>query len=258
MPDPELRFASSRFVLLVTGASRGLGHAVARAWARPGSRIAIAARGSADLERTAGLLRRAGAEVLAIAGDVGEPDFARYLVRRTEERLGPVTHLVTCASSLGAVPLRPIADVPDGAWDEAVRTNLLGTVRLWREVLPRMEGDLGGGRMLHVSSDAACEAYPHWGPYGATKAAVDHLVRILAAEFAEHHVHNVFAYALDPGDMDTDLHRAAIPGADPQDLQRPEEVAPKLLRVLLADPPLASGRYVAAQLTPGPAGGASA
>lgn len=257
MPDAN-RFSSGCGVLLVTGASKGLGQAVARAWARPGARVAIAARGSEGLERTADLLRRAGADVLALAGDVGDRDFARSLVRRTEDRLGPVTHLVTCASSLGAVPLRPIADVPDSAWDEAVETNLLGTVRLWREVLGRMEGDLGGGRLLHVSSDAACEAYPHWGPYGATKAAVDHLVRTLAAEFTEHRVQNVFVYSLDPGDMDTDLHRAAIPDADPRDLHRPEEIAPKLLHLLLADPPLASGRYVAARLPVGSTGGGAA
>ena len=253
METSDIRFSDGQFVLLVTGASKGLGRALCEAWAAPGARIAIAARGAAGLEATANRLRAQGADVFAAAGDVSDPGFAEHLVRGAEDALGPVTHLVTCASSLGAVPLRPIADVEDTAWEEAIGTNILGTVRLWRAVLGRMEGSLGGGRLLHVSSDAAAAAYPHWGPYGATKAAVDHLVRILAAEFEAHRVENVFAYAVDPGDMDTDMHRAAIPDADPEQLLSPAAVAPALRSLLLQDPPLPSGRYLAAEIATGSA-----
>lgn len=253
MADQDLRFEPKNFVLLLTGASKGLGRAVAEAWARPGARIAIAARGADRLREVRdGLLAR-GASVYALAGDVAEPGFADELVRGTEEALGPVTHLVTCASSLGPVPLRPIADVDEAGWAEAVQTNLLGTVRLWRAALPRMEGHLRGGRLVHISSDAAVEAYPHWGPYGATKAAVDHLVRILAAEFEAHSVQNVRVYAVDPGDMDTGMHRAAVPDANPSDLLDPAAVAPSLRELLLRDPALPSGRYRAADLAEGPA-----
>lgn len=157
-------FASGRLVLLITGASKGLGRAIAEEWAAPGARIAIAARGADLLRGAAEALRREGAHVFALAGDLEDPSFPARLVRETEQALGPVTHLVTCASSLGGVPLRPIADVDDAGWASAISTNILSTVRLWREVLPNMEGVLGGGRLLHISSDAALDAYAHGGP----------------------------------------------------------------------------------------------
>lgn len=255
MVGPDVRFEPKNFVLLVTGASKGLGRAISKAWARPGARISIAARGAADLLSTQQMLEEKGAAVFSLAGDVGQDGFAEELVHRTEQSLGPVTHLVTCASSLGPLPLGPVADVRDDGWDEVLHTNILGMVRLWRAVLPRMEGHLRGGRLVHVSSDAAVEAYPHWGPYGATKAAADHLVRILAAEFSEHHVKNVHVYSVDPGDMDTDMHRAAIPDADPRELLRTEAVAPAFLDLLLQEPPLRSGRYRALDLPSLLAGG---
>jgi len=235
-------------VLLVTGASKGLGLAVSRAWAAQGMPLAIAARGPGRLEGVRRELAAMGAKVLAIAGDVGEAGFAEYLVAETMRSLGPVSHLVTCASSLGPLPLGPLADISDAGWDEVLRTNVLGTVRLWRQVLPAMEGDLGGGRIVHLSSDAAVEAYPHWGAYGATKAAVDHLVRILAAELLAHAHAGVLVYALDPGDMDTDMHRKAVPDEDPAGLARPEEVAPAVMELLLRMPALPSGRYRATEI----------
>ncbi len=235
-------------VLLITGASKGLGLAMSRAWAGPGRTLAIAARDARRLGEVRDELASLGAQVLAVPGDVGERGFPEFLVEETRRRLGPVTHLVTCASSLGALPLGPLADVDDRGWDEVWRTNVLGVVRIWRGVLPAMEGELGGGRILHVSSDAAVEAYPHWGPYGATKAAVDHLARILAAELDLHGHPNVRVYAVDPGDMDTEMHRAAIPDADPGELLRPEHVAPVLRDVLLRRPALPSGRYRAAEI----------
>lgn len=251
MEFSDERFAPERFVLLVAGASKGLGRAIAESWARPGTRIAIAARGEAALRSTRDRLVQRGAEVVALAGDVGERGFADRIVGAAETALGPVSHLCVCASSLGAVPLRPIVDVEDAQWDEAVRTNILGTVRLLRAVLPGMQGDLGGGRLLVFSSDAAVEAYPRWGPYGATKAAADHVVRVLAEELQERRVPNVYAYAVDPGDMDTDLHRAAVADADPLALARPAAVAPLILSLLLRVPPLPSGRYIASELAAG-------
>ncbi len=235
-------------VLLLTGASKGLGLALAQAWAATGRALAIAARERGRLMRVRAELEAMGARVLAYPGDVGDPDFAAQVAAATARSLGPVTHLVTCASSLGPLPLGPLADVGDPGWDAVWRTNTLGAVRLWREVLPAMEGELGGGRIVYVSSDAAVEAYPHWGPYGATKAAGDHLVRILAAELAAHGHTDVRVYAVDPGDMDTDLHRAAVPDADPGDLLRPEEVAPAVMELLLRSPALPSGRYRAAEI----------
>lgn len=235
-------------ILLITGASKGLGLAVSRAWAGTGRSLAIAARDARRLEEVRQELAALGAQVLAVAGDVGEQGFPDFLAEETRRRLGPVTHLVTCASSLGPLPLGPLADVDDPGWDEVWRTNVLGAVRLWRRVLPAMEGELGGGRILHVSSDAAVEGYPHWGPYGATKAAVDHLVRILAAELELHGHPQVRVYAVDPGDMDTEMHRAAIPDADPGELLQPREVAPALMDLLLRASAPPSGRYRAAEI----------
>lgn len=230
-------------VIAITGASDGLGRALALAWARPGARMVLSARRQGPLDDVAREARTLGAVVCPLRGDVASPGFALELQEAATGLFGPVTHLVTNASSLGPVPLVPIADTTDEAWEEAVQTNLLGTARLWRQVLPVMESALGGGRLLAISSDAAQAAYPHWGAYGATKAAVDHLVRILAAEFAEHRVPNVFVYAVDPGDMATALHRAAVPGADEGDLARPEDVAPHLVALLAREIALPSGRY---------------
>jgi len=235
-----------RGVLALTGASAGLGRALTLAWARPGARMAIAARHAAALHEVASLAEQKGAEVVAFPGDVRVAGFAKLFIEAATT-LGPVTHLVTNASSLGPVPLVPVADTPDEAWLEAVDVNLLGTVRLWREVLPAMESGRGG-RLLAISSDAAVEAYPHWGAYGATKAAVDHLVRILAQELATRAHAGVFVYGVDPGDMATAMHHAAIPDDDPAGLPDPRDVAPHLVRLLSRTPALASGRYTVSDI----------
>lgn len=245
-----------RGVLALTGASAGLGRALALSWARPGARMILSARHSAPLLDVAAIAEGQGARVIAYPGDVGDDGFAKGFIAAAKT-LGPVSHLVTNASSLGPVPLIPIADTPDEAWLEAVRTNLLGTVRLWREVLPEMESGLGG-RLLTISSDAACAAYPHWGAYGATKAAVDHLVRILAEELVAHDHIDVLAYAVDPGDMATAMHHAAIPEDDPAGLTDPKDVAPVLVWLLTLAPPLASGRYTLDQVTAARKGGDAA
>jgi NAD(P)-dependent dehydrogenase (short-subunit alcohol dehydrogenase family) len=235
-------------VVLITGASAGLGRALALALAKPGVRIGLNARRADLLEAVAADIRRRGAEALVIPGDVSADQTPRALVETVRRAWGPITHLVTNASSLGVVPLAPVADVPDGGWLEAVYTNLLGTVRLWREVLPAMEAAAREGVLLTISSDAAIEAYPHWGPYGATKAAVDHLVRILAAELHAYGKDHVRVYAVDPGDMDTAMHRVAIPDADPRDLQDPGAVAPVLRDLLWGARSIPSGRYTLAEI----------
>jgi NAD(P)-dependent dehydrogenase (short-subunit alcohol dehydrogenase family) len=236
-------------VIAITGASDGLGRALALELAAPGVRLALNGRRPDRLASVARDVAARGAQVLTVAGHVGDGAFADRLLATVGAEWGDITHLVTNASSLGTVPLRPMADVDDAGWEDAIATNLLGTVRLWRGVLPAMEERLGGGRLVAISSDAAVTPYAHWGPYGATKAAVDHLVAILAEEFREHAVHGVDVYAVDPGDMDTAMHRAALPDDDPATLRDPQASAVPIADLLMGPSRLPSGRYTVDDLT---------
>lgn len=243
-------------ILALTGASAGLGRALTLAWSRPGARMVLCARREGPLLEIAALAKERGADVRLVVGSVADGGLASRVRETAQGAFGAVTHLVTNASSLGEVPLTLVSGTSDAAWREAIEVNLLGTVRLWQEVLPAMEEVIGGGRVLTISSDAAVTGYPGWGAYGATKSAVDQLVRILAAEFTDYGIDHVKVWAVDPGDMDTALHEAAIPGADRRELARPEAVAPVLVDLLASEVPPASGRYtldeVRAKLALGP------
>jgi NAD(P)-dependent dehydrogenase (short-subunit alcohol dehydrogenase family) len=234
-------------VVLVTGASRGLGRAIAQLLARQGARLILTARGAADLEATATGLARHTA-VFALPGDVADPTHVARLVGEGEARLGPVDVLVNNASDLGATPLPRLQDYPLEALERALRANAVAPLRLAQLVLPGMIARRRG-RIVNVTSDAAVEAYPGWGGYGASKAAFEALSRVLAAELEGT---GVAVYAVDPGDMDTAMHREAEPGVDLSDLPAPEAVAPAFLR-LISGEPLPSGRYSARDLLPQPA-----
>jgi NAD(P)-dependent dehydrogenase (short-subunit alcohol dehydrogenase family) len=234
-------------VIAIAGASAGLGRALALALAAPGARLAVAARRADRLATLVDALAARGALAVAVPGDVRDPTFAARLYDAATH-LGDVEALVTLASALGPIPLATVVDTSEAAWAAAVETNLLGAVRLWRAFLPAMEADERPSTLLALSSDAAVVPYPHWGAYGATKAAVDHLARILAAEL-DHHGHpQVKVYAVDPGDMDTELHRQAVPDADPASLEDPVRVAGVLARLLRAPRRPPSGRYTLAGL----------
>ena len=218
---------------IVTGASRGLGLALAGALADRGWRLVIDARDGVALERAAAGLRDR-AEVVAVTGDVADPDHRRALV----DAAGPaVDLLVNNASSLGPTPMPALADLPLDAFARVHAVNLLAPVELMQLVLPRLPD---GGVVLNVSSDAAVEAYPGWGGYGASKAALEQLTAVLAAERPELRV-----YAVDPGDMRTRMQQDAFPGEDISDRPPPEESVPGLLALVEGDLP--SGRYRAAE-----------
>ena len=219
---------------IVTGASRGLGLALARALAERGWRLAIDARGTAALEAArdelAGLT-----DVVAAAGDVADERHRRELVAAAGDRIDVV---VNNASLLGPSPLPPLAELPPLALEEVLRANVVGPLGLLQLALPRMRE---GGRILNVSSDAAIEPYEGWGGYASSKAALDQLTRVLAAERPDLRV-----YSVDPGDMRTQMHQDAFPGEDISDRPPPEASVPGLLALVEGELP--SGRYVAREL----------
>jgi NAD(P)-dependent dehydrogenase (short-subunit alcohol dehydrogenase family) len=220
-------------VVLITGASRGLGRAMAAAFAREGARLSLCARGKSELERVVAEIRGGGAEVLAIAADVGSEVDQERLVSLTFDRFGHIDVLVNNASSLGPSPLPLLADTDPLAFAEVMGVNLYAPLRLTQAVLGSMLLR-GSGLIVNVSSDAAVNGYPGWGAYSVAKAGLDALTRVWAAELEGT---GVSILSVDPGDMDTEMHRAAIPDADPASLGRPEEVAEAFVRIVAAPPP---------------------
>jgi NAD(P)-dependent dehydrogenase (short-subunit alcohol dehydrogenase family) len=224
-------------VALVTGASRGLGLALARALADRGTRLVLDARGAPDLERArAELARRT--EVVAVPGDIADEPHAASLVAAAA-RLGRLDVLVNNASVLGPSPQPELAEYPLAALERVYRVNVLGPLRLVQLALPLLAAS--EGRVVNVTSDAAVEGYAGWGGYGSSKAALEALTRTLAAERPDLRV-----YALDPGDMRTRMHQEAFPGEDISDRPPPESAVPGILRLI--DDDLPSGRYQAAEL----------
>jgi NAD(P)-dependent dehydrogenase (short-subunit alcohol dehydrogenase family) len=227
----------TRPVALVTGGSRGLGRALTAALAAADRHVVVDAR---DADALAGSVARTGRPdlVTGIPGDVSDPSHRAALAAQVR-RLGRLDLLVCNASDIGPTPLPHLADLPEGALDRVLAVNTVAPLALVRLLLPLLRASRG--RVVTVSSDAAVEAYPGWGAYGASKAALDHLTAVLAAEEPD-----VRWYAVDPGDMATDMHAAAVPDADPADLADPAEVAAALLRLTSGDVP--SGRHRAADL----------
>jgi NAD(P)-dependent dehydrogenase (short-subunit alcohol dehydrogenase family) len=220
---------------LVTGASRGLGLALARSLAAAGWSLVVDARGADALEAARAELA-ALTDVHAIPGDVADEAHLRELVTAAYPRLDL---LVNNASVLGPSPQPPLATYPAPELERVYRVNVFAPLRLIQLALPLLLDS--GGRIVNVSSDAAVEAYEGWGGYGSAKAALDQLTRVLAAEHPELRV-----YAVDPGDMNTQLQREAFPGEDVSDRPPPEASVPGLLA--LASGELPSGRYLAREL----------
>ena len=221
---------------LITGASRGLGRALAASLAADGWRLVLDARTAADLDAAAAALAPAAAEVVAIVGDVTDAGHRRELTAAAGERLDL---LVLNASTLGTSPLPPLAGYDLDALRAVLDTNTVAPLALTQLLLPALRA--ARGRVLAVSSDAALGAYGGWGGYGASKAALDQLANVLGAEEPDLRV-----YAVDPGDMRTVMHQDAFPGEDISDRPEPETVVPALRR--LVDGDLPGGRYVAAEL----------
>ena len=223
-------------VAIVTGASRGFGRAVALTLADRGWSLVLDARGERALREAAAALP--AGRVHAIAGDVADRDHRAALVSAAE-RLGGLDLLINNASELGPSPLPELARYPVEELAQVYATNVLAPLALIRSALLLLVAR--AGTIVNVSSDAGVEAYAGWGGYGSSKAALDHLSKVLAVEQPMLRV-----YAFDPGDMRTEMHQRAFPGEDISDRPQPETVVPALLRLLDERP--ASGRYRAVEL----------
>lgn len=229
-------------VALISGSSRGLGRAVALAFAREGAQLTLCARGGAALEAVAAEVLAAGAAVLAIEADVRNPRDIERIVALTLERFQRIDILVNNASELGPTPLRYLVDYPPEAFIDVLQVNVVAPFRLAQAVIRSMLTQREGV-VINVSSDAAVTGYAGWGAYSVSKAALDGLTRTWAAELDGT---GVRIHAVDPGDMDTDMHRAADPDADPTRLARPEDVAKAFVR--LAGEPYPDARLEARSL----------
>jgi NAD(P)-dependent dehydrogenase (short-subunit alcohol dehydrogenase family) len=224
---------------IVTGASRGLGLALARQLARDGWRLIVAARGAEALERTRAELARL-TQVVAVSGDVADDEHRGMLVATAGDRLDA---LVNNASVLGPSPQPPLAHYPLAELEHVYRVNVLAPLALIQLALPLLPS---GGRIVNITSDAAVEPYAGWGGYGSSKAALEQLGNVLGVEHPE-----LLVYTVDPGDMRTQLHQEAFPGEDISDRPEPEVSVPGLVRLLDGDLP--SGRYLARELAAVPA-----
>jgi NAD(P)-dependent dehydrogenase (short-subunit alcohol dehydrogenase family) len=221
----------SAAVGIVTGASRGLGLALVRALVEREWRLVVDARRAAALERAVSGLDG----VVAIAGDVADPEHRRALVDAAGNR---IDLLVNNAGVLGASPQPPLAAYPLATLARVYDVNVFSPLALVQEALPRLAP---GAAILDITSDAAVEAYEGWGGYGSSKAALEQLTAILGAEQPQLRV-----YSVDPGDMRTQTYQEAFPGEDISDLPLPEASVPGLLALI--EGTLPSGRYRARQL----------
>jgi NAD(P)-dependent dehydrogenase (short-subunit alcohol dehydrogenase family) len=224
---------------IVTGASRGLGLALARALAARRRRLVIDARGEQELE-TARAELAAMTEVVALAGDVTSESHRGALVAAAGDELDL---LVNNAGGLGPSPLPRLEGYPLDRLEELYRVNTIAPLRLIQLVLPVLSPRAA---ILNITSDAAVEAYEGWGGYGSSKAALEQLTRVLAAEHP-----GLRVYSVDPGDMRTRMHQDAFPGEDISDRPPPEQSVPGLLALI--DGELPSGRYRASELAEVPA-----
>ena len=221
-------------VALITGASRGLGRALAHALARRSWSLIADARRADDLADA----MRGIADVAAVPGDVTDPGH-RARLAEAAGRTGRLDVLVNNASRLGPSPQPSLRDYPFDELGRVYDTDVFAPLALIQLLVGPLTA--AAGTIVNVSSDAAVEAYPGWGGYGSAKAALDQLTAVLAAEEPA-----LRCYALDPGDMRTDMHQQAFPGEDISDRPEPGTVVPALLRLLDERPP--SGRYRASDL----------
>jgi NAD(P)-dependent dehydrogenase (short-subunit alcohol dehydrogenase family) len=210
-------------VALITGASKGLGLALARLLAERGFRLVITARRADQLARAAEELSRL-TEVISLPGDVGEARHAHALVLAARN-LGQLDLLVNNASTLGASPMPALADLPPDVFREIFNINVYAPLHLMQHALPLLRAS--GGTIVNVTSDAGVQAYPGWGGYGSSKAALEHISRTFSAENDD-----IGVIVADPGNMQTELHQLAEPGEDLSSLPVAETIAPALLEAI--------------------------
>jgi NAD(P)-dependent dehydrogenase (short-subunit alcohol dehydrogenase family) len=229
-------------VAIVTGASRGLGAALAQGLARTGWSVVIDARDREALEAAAERIRATaalGTHIVVVPGDVTDEEHRHELVAAAFG-LGGLDLLVNNAGTLGASPLPFLSDYPLGELRVAFEANVVAPLALIQDALPLLL-DSPHPRLIDITSDAAVEAYDRWGGYGAGKAALEHLGTVLSVE-----IPSLTVWSVDPGDLRTAMHQAAFPGEDISDRPEPDSVVPAFLHLIESRRP--SGRYRASEM----------
>jgi NAD(P)-dependent dehydrogenase (short-subunit alcohol dehydrogenase family) len=222
---------------LVTGASRGLGRALARELARRGARVVMVARGGEALDQAVGEIRAAGGEAHPIVADVGDKDAVYAISGIAASLVGPIDVLVNNASELGKVPLVDLLDTECEDFEHVLAVNLVGPFRLTKALAGSM-ALRGRGLVVNVTSDASVVGYARWGAYAVSKAALDHLGRVWGSELEGTGVRFV---TVDPGEMNTAMHAAAIPEADPGALADPAIAATRIADIIARADRIQSG-----------------
>jgi NAD(P)-dependent dehydrogenase (short-subunit alcohol dehydrogenase family) len=213
--------------IVISGGSSGLGKALAIQYYEAGARVAIIARHADRIEE----MLQEFPGMIGLVADISKKESIHPLAGELHTKLGEVDILFNVASTLGPVPLRLLIDTDCEDFEDVLQTNLLGPFRFTKALLPSMLLR-EQGVIVNISSDAAVQAYPHWGAYGVSKAALDHLTRIFQAELESQ---GLRCYAIDPGDMRTPLHFAAVPDADPAKLRDPFDSARRIIQII-SDP----------------------
>ena len=232
-------------VILITGASRGLGRALALEFAHQGASLIINSRASStdDLADTERGVRALGAEVLGVVADVSDRADVERLAGESLAHFGRVDVLINNASALGPSPMPYLIDYPIEDFEGVLRTNVTGPFLLTRALAGQML-TRGTGSIINVSSDAGVIGYPTWGAYGVSKAALDHLTRTWAAEVQGT---GVRINSVDPGSMDTLMHRLAEPTEDPAQWAKPEDVTPVFVHLASDESANVNGQRLDAQ-----------
>jgi NAD(P)-dependent dehydrogenase (short-subunit alcohol dehydrogenase family) len=216
---------------LVTGGSRGLGRALGRALAAAGARVVLVARQAAPLGEVVADIRASGGEAHAVVADVADKEASAAIAGQAAALVGPIDILINNAGTLGPVPLQLLLDTDCEDLDRALAVNVVGPFRLTKALAGPMVLR-GRGLVVNVSSDAATQPYERWGAYGASKAALEQIGRIWAAELAGT---GVRVLTVDPGEMNTRMHAEAVPEADPGTLTDPGVAAERILALLRAE-----------------------
>lgn len=218
----KAHFNNAQVVIL--GGTSGLGRALALQLHAQGARVLVVARQQAGLDA----LQAEAPEIITLSGDVSDKQQVYPLAGQIQAQLPHIDYLFHVASTLGPTPLPLLMDTACEDLEQVLNTNVVGPFRLTKALIPTMLLRQQG-TVVTISSDAALQAYPHWGAYSISKAALDHMTRIFDAELQAQGLH---FWAIDPGDMRTPMHFAAVPDADPSQLKPPELAAQQLLHRL--------------------------
>ena len=229
--------------ILITGASRGLGEALARQLAHRGASVVLVAREERTLNAVVDSLRAQGKSAYGLATDVGNKDAVYPLVGAAQALVGAIDVVIHNASTLGPLPMTLLADTACEELAQVLETNLIGPFRITKALLGNMLLRKHG-LVIHLTSDAAVNAYPNWGAYGVSKLALEHLGRTFAAELAGS---GISFWNIDPGEMNTQMHADALPDADKSTLANPNGVAEKIVSMIENAEAIKSGSRLEAQ-----------